>query len=325
VVEAPEPAPGPGQVAVRVVRAAPYGTDVDLYRADRHRIDYPRGLGADFAGVIAAVGEGVEGCTVGDRVVAMALYHCGACRQCRAGRTNLCVANPDSTASRQECFQDVALVWANKLAKLPDAVSFEAGAMISGVMMGLNIAEKLAPQPGETVLVVGAGAMGWPQVALAPSFGCRVAVAGRGDRRLEICRALGADLVFDLAALGGRLPQAALDAAPDGFECVVETTASDWGVALSIELAGIAGRIAWTGGPTLPVDPRALVRRELVVYGVRAGHHQQPALDLVAAGAVDLTPTITHRITLEELPAAFALLAGPDRGNVGRIMVEIER
>jgi threonine dehydrogenase-like Zn-dependent dehydrogenase len=327
VVEVATPTPAAGQVTVRVLRSSPYGTDVEFYRgADlRHQPPYPVGLGADFAGVVEAVGPGVEGYAPGDRVVAMALYHCGDCRFCRSGQPNLCLRNVGGNDSRQECFQDVAIVWANKLARLPDGVSFDDGALLCGPMMGLNIFEKLRPKPGETTVVIGAGAMGLAQVPLAKHFGARTILIGQGAACLRIAGELGADVILDDRALGEGVAAAARQAAPDGIDCVVETTTSGWGIRLSLDLAGMGGRIAWIGGPPVSIDPWALVGKEITICGIRAGHHQQAALDLIANGRIDLKPAITHRVSLEELPAMFALLAGPDRGTVGRVIVEHDR
>jgi threonine dehydrogenase-like Zn-dependent dehydrogenase len=203
-------------------------------------------------------------------------------------------------------------------------VSFDDGAMLSGVMMGMNIFEKLRPEPGETTLVIGAGAMGWPQIQLARHFQTRVIAIGRGARRLEICHDLGAQTVIDQSATDDLLATIGA-AAPNGVQCVVETTCSDWGVSLSIDAAGAGGRIAWIGGPAIPLNPWQLTGRELAIFGIKAGHHQHQAIDLVASGRVDLKPSITHRLPLEEVPLAFDMLSGPDRGDVGRIIIEHDR
>jgi threonine dehydrogenase-like Zn-dependent dehydrogenase len=325
VAEVDKPSVGPGQVLVEVKRFAPYGTDLGLYlgRGGRFQRSYPVGIGADFSGVIAEIGAEVEGFGVGDRVSALALAHCGACRNCRAGRTNLCL-DPEYVTKRQECCADLATVDANKLAKLPAEVSFEDAAMLGGIVDALNAFEMIRPRLAEQVAIVGVGAMGWGAIATARAVGARViAVGGTGRKRVELARVVGADEVVSLERRDEDVTGHVLELAPGGIDCVMETTASDWGVRQAIAIAAAGARVALTGGGDLGLTAWAMVRKELSVYGVRGGHHQELALRLIAQGRIDLKPTITHRMPLEEAPAAFELLAGPEAKNVGRIMIEV--
>jgi threonine dehydrogenase-like Zn-dependent dehydrogenase len=108
VVELPVPEPRPGQVLVKVVAYAPYGTDLGVYlnRHGRYVSEYPVGVGADFSGTVAAIGAGVEGLSVGDRVAALALDHCGQCDHCRKGLTNLCLSPDHASPARQTCCEE---------------------------------------------------------------------------------------------------------------------------------------------------------------------------------------------------------------------------
>jgi threonine dehydrogenase-like Zn-dependent dehydrogenase len=204
VVDLPKPTPAADEALIRVVRFAPYGTDLGVYlnRGGRYVKSYPVGLGADFSGVVEAVGAGVRNVKPGDRVSALALAHCGHCANCKAGRTNLCLDPAMLNAPRQVCAQEYACVTANKLAILPRGASFEDAAMLGGPVVGLNALAMIAPRGGETVAVIGGGAMGWGTVAVAKALGHRVICVGGTGRRGQLARAVGADELFPLQGKG---------------------------------------------------------------------------------------------------------------------------
>jgi threonine dehydrogenase-like Zn-dependent dehydrogenase len=323
VVETPVPVPATGEVVVRIHRYAPYGTDLGVYLNRSGRVRYPTGIGAELAGVIAAVGPAVSGWNIGDRVSALAMAHCGQCRNCRAGRTNLCLDESWLMAPRQECCADYARVMARKLARIPDGVSFDDAAMLGSIVDALNACDMMRPRLGETFAVVGVGAMGWGAVAVAKAKGCRViAIGGTGETRPALAKAVGADEIIPITRHDEDVTERFRALCPQGADCIMETSASDWGVRQCFGLTAIGARIALTGGGPIPATAWNLVHHEIAVFGVRAGHHQDQALALLAQGLIDLKPTITHRFSLDQAPDAFRLLTGPDARNVGRVMIE---
>jgi len=325
VVDIPMPEPGPDEAIIRVVRYAPYGTDVGTFlnRGGRYGSNYPFGIGADFSGVVEAIGASVHNVAVGDRVSALAMDHCGTCRNCRKGLTNLCLDSARLNAPRQVCCQTHTLVRANKLARLPSGVSFDDAAMLSGLVTVMNALDMLDPSIDEPVAVVGAGAMGWSAIAAVKALGRPMIVLGGARKRAQIARDLGASQLLDLSAYDEDLAARLKAEMPGGLPCVIETTATDWGVKQAFAIAGLGGRIALLGGGALPAAAWDLIARQLTVFGVRAGHHQEMVLDMIAAGRIDLKQTITHRFSLDDAPRAFALLTGDDPEAVGRVMIEI--
>jgi len=326
VMDIDPPEPEPDEVIVRVVRYAPYGTDLGAYKNEggKYIKDYPTGIGADFSGVVEKTGSAVLGFDIGDRVSALAMAHCGQCRNCRAGKTNICLDDSFLNAGRQVCCQTHTRVMARKLAKLPEGVSFEDAAMLGGIVDALHAFEMMKPQVGETIAVVGVGAMGWGAVGTAKAAGLRVIAVGGTGKRSKLARAVGADHLVPITSHGEDVSAAVLALAPDGVECVMETSASDWGVAQCFPIVTPGGRIALTGAPApLPITPWQLVHKEVAIFGVRAGHHQDLALKVIADGKIDLKPSITHRLALEDAPEAFRLLTGPGSQDVGRVIIEV--
>jgi len=321
-----KPSPAPEEVVVQVICYSPYGTDLGAYlNQDRRYIkSYPVGIGADFSGVISSVGKKVAGFVAGDRVSALAMAHCGLCRNCLAGRTNLCLDESFLNSPRQVACQEYTTVMARKLARLPDVVTFEDAAMLGGIVDALNAFDMTKPKEGETIAIIGVGAMGWAAIATAKTFGNTVVAVGGTGKRVELAESAGADYVVPLDSYDEDVTKKVLAVVPNGLDCVMETSATNWGVKQSFSIAAVGGRIALTGAPApLTVTPWQMVHKELAVFGVRAGHHQERALELIAQGRINLKPTITHRMGLTQAPEIFALLTGSDAKNTGRIIVQI--
>jgi len=324
VVEVDDPVPAPDQVTVRVVSYAPYGTDLGVYlnRGGRYPQPYPVGIGADFSGVIEKVGSEVEGWRPGDRVAALTLAHCGQCANCTAGKTNLCLNPGYRPPPRQVCCQEITPVYARKLGRLPDTVGFDDAAMMAGAADMLSARDKIRPQPGETMAVIGVGAMGWGGIAVAKALGLNVVAIGGTGKRAELARAVGANDVIPIAKHDEDVKERFLERYPGGVPLVVETTATEWGLRQAFQVAGMSARLVVTGGGAIAAQGWDIVMRELEVFGTRANHHQDETLDLLAQGRIDLKPTITHRFPLERAPDAFALLTGPESKDVGRVIIE---
>ena len=305
---------------------APYGTDLGAYRNETGRYikEYPTGIGADFSGVIEKIGAAVQGFEIGDRVSALAMAHCGHCRNCLAGKTNLCLDESFLNAPRQVACQTHTRVMARKLAKIPKSVSFEDAAMLGGIVDALNAFDMMKPSVGEIIAVVGVGAMGWGAIGAAKAAGLTVIAVGGTGKRSNLAAAVGADHCVPIAKHGDDVSEKVLALAPGGVDCVIETSASDWGVAQCFPIIAPGGRIALTGAPApLRITPWQLVHKEVAVFGVRAGHHQDLALKLIADRDIDLKPSITHRVSLNEAPEAFQLLTGTDAKDVGRVIVHV--
>ena len=325
VVDLPVPVPGSDEVLVRVMAYSPYGTDIGVYlnKGGRYVSDYPVGIGADFSGVIAGLGAGISGYAIGDRVTAQSLDNCGTCANCAHGRTNLCLSPDLGRYVRQICCDEYVIVSVRKLAKMPDEVSFVAGAMLTGVVDALNAFAKIELWPGEPVVIVGVGAMGHGAVATARALGLRpVAIGGRGGKA-DLAAVLGADPIFRIAAHGEDVSSQVLDRFPSGFAGILETSATEWGMGQAFKVAAPGAIVALTGGGALPVTNWDIVNRELSVVGVRGGPDQAGALRLIADGKLDLTPTISASFDLAHVADAFALLTSDAAKDVGRVIVTI--
>src|SRR5690606_11437320 len=124
-----EPQPGPGEALIEVAAAGICGTDLHIFH-DEFRSNPPVVLGHEVAGTVAAVGEGVDGRLVGQRVTTETYYStCGACRYCRSGHTNLCLERRSIGSAVDGGFTSLLTVPAENLHALPETVSDRAGAL----------------------------------------------------------------------------------------------------------------------------------------------------------------------------------------------------
>jgi L-iditol 2-dehydrogenase len=224
LVELPDPVPGPGEVVVRVRAALTCGTDLKLFRRGHPKIPFPAPLGHEWAGEVESVGGGVS-FLPGERVTSSVTAPCGDCRECEAGRENLCATAFESPLFG--AFADRLLVPARivrgGLRRIPASLADEAGALLDPAASVLRGLSRLPSGPGATVLVAGAGAIALMFTVLLRAQGARVLVLGRRPARLAILAAHGAEVLdpeVDAASLvdaatAGRGVDAAIDAAGD--------------------------------------------------------------------------------------------------------------
>src|SRR3990172_5280391 len=281
IEEVPVPVLEQGEVLVRVGACGICGTDLKIV-AGVYEGSWPPALpfiqGHEWAGTVAALGEGVTGLQVGDRVAAENHKGCGACANCRRGRYNLCeVARSKGKAyklyghSAQGAFAEYAARPAGLLHKLPDAVSFEEGTIVNQGALGLHAIRRCRIEPGDTVAVIGPGLVGLITVQLAKAVGAtRVIVAGRGPR-LELAKELGADGVVDVSKVDTVEGVRELTHGR-GTDCAFECAGSPSAVAAALNCvrrSGRVGLVGLTGHQEVELDTDRLVLGEVEGYGGR--------------------------------------------------------
>jgi threonine dehydrogenase-like Zn-dependent dehydrogenase len=268
-------APGPGQVLLRVRAAGICGSDALEFRAGPVLASPPVTLGHEFAGEVVAVGPGVE-LRIGSLVACGAGMSCGECEPCRSGRTNLCTSYATLGFHRDGGLAELCLAPADVCIEvdLPPRVA----ALAQPMAIAVHALRRGRVEPGEEVVVIGAGGVGaFLTYALAQS-GSAVTVMDLDDRRLEVASALGA--VRTAREL------------PDPLVATVVFEVS--GARAPLEQAVAA----------LPRGGR------VVVVGVQK---EPPAVDFrrVALDELELIGTVAH-VVKEDLPEAVRLLASRD-------------
>ena len=325
------PVAGPGEVLVKVAAAGICGSDIGrvMVTGTYH---FPTIPGHEFAGVVEAVGDGVDRLRPGDRVAVAPLMPCFRCAWCDAGKFSLC-DDYDFLGSRSDgAFAQYLKAPARNVLKVPDNVSLEVAATIEPAAIILHGIHKLDLKLGDAVAVVGCGALGFFALQFARLSGAQPLIAIDVDEdKLALARTVGADLCINPARQD---PVAAVKAATGGR-----------GVALSLECAGsAAGRDAailvaakqgtvmlyGTAYGDVTIAEKAfarMVREELAVVGSWnsyslpfPGKEWFDIMELLRTGRLDVEPLISHRATLEEAPAIFRALKARTFGPYHKIL-----
>jgi (R,R)-butanediol dehydrogenase / meso-butanediol dehydrogenase / diacetyl reductase len=201
-VDVPEPVPGPGQLKVRVRLAGICGTDLKEYALGPVLIPpdrVPLTVGHEFAGEVAGIGAGVNGFEVGERVSGVGYYYCGECYVCKRGLYNICVNQGFTGLFTDGCMAEYFVIPAYACYRLPDSVSDEAGAMVEPLAVALHAVRQGGVQTGDTVAIVGDGAIGLCSLLAAKAAGAgAVYVVAKHRGRGELARKLGATAVLYL-------------------------------------------------------------------------------------------------------------------------------
>ncbi|CAN5694572.1 alcohol dehydrogenase catalytic domain-containing protein [soil metagenome] len=316
VREVPVPRPGRGEVLVGVEAALTCGTDLKMYRRGHARLPLPAPFGHEFAGRVVVTGEGVREFTPGDAVMCVPTAPCGACRLCEAGRENLC---PQAVGRMVlGAYADYVLlpehIVERHLFQRPPSLTPEAAAMLEPLACVVHGASRVAWPRVRHAVILGDGAIAllFARMAVLRNVP-RVLVLGRHETRLVVARQYGAEAAIasdDDAArdLVGEFTTGA------GADLVVECVGTPETWRLASELACTGGVALLFGGcaasARVDFDAGRLHYDEIDLIG--AFHYTpravQQAVALLADGTVDASPLITHRVPLERLDDALALM-----------------
>ncbi len=314
------PDPGPGEVLVRITAAGICGSDVAAWREleqDWHR------RGHEFAGVVEAVGPGVDNLRPGDLVAGYGSHPCGTCVHCRHGRLKFCLSPRGSGGGAfAEYLCTAAEFW------FPlDGLTAEEGALLEPLTVALEMVRDGEVALGDRVVLLGAGPIGLMALAICRQMGARVCVIHprTSRRRWAIAEAWGAELIIDAAA--GDIPAQVREWAPHGADAVLITTRPSATLQLAMECATRGGVLSLIGMEwrrahfDLEIDRFHFANLRLV------GSNHNPcslyydeAAELLRRRVVRADELITHRFPLSEIRQAFVTVS-ERRGEVGKVMI----
>jgi 2-desacetyl-2-hydroxyethyl bacteriochlorophyllide A dehydrogenase len=306
----------PGDAIVAVSATAICGADLFPYHGLTPGFENGTILGHEFAGAIVAVGRGIQNLRVGQRVVNASMISCGTCPSCGAGRVTQCDGRalfgysgvyPRLDGGQAEL---VRVPMADRaLRALPDEVSDEAAVFLSDILpTGFGAVARAGVSAGDTVAVVGCGPVGLMAILCAVHAGASVIAVDGIDARRALSENLGAQAV-DVSAAADAVSEATGGL---GADVVIEAAGVPAALDSSLRLARGRGTVSVVGAhfePDYPLDNALMFERELTLRfsigdpTADAGH----LLDLVAAGTIDPTRVITHRMPLREAGEAYRL------------------
>ena len=322
---------GAGEVLVRIDTCGICGTDLKKIHTGSHAA--PRVFGHEMAGTIAAVGEGVRGFAVGDRVMAFHHIPCGRCFYCRKKTFAQCETykKVGTTAGLGEAagggFAEYIRVmdWIvgdgvtpAGLIRVPDDIPFEQAAFIEPVNTCFKAIRLLELEPDDTVLVIGQGSIGVLLAALAKQTGATVLTSDMYSERHAIAAQYGLDHPLD--ARGDVVAACKAVTEGRGADVALVAVGADALIATAMAAVRPGGRVmlfASTQHGTAAFDPAAVCMDEKTLMGSYSAsvEIQQEGIDLVfegyRSGKLDLTKLISHRFGLEDAAEAIELASHP--------------
>lgn len=345
IEQRPVPQPGPEEAVVAVKATGLCGSDLHYYRHGRNGdfiVQRPMALGHEAGGIITAIGSNVKNVKVGQRVAFEAGIYCKSCRFCKVGKYNLCenmrfCSSAKTFPHLDGTLQDYMAHPADLLHPLPDSVTFEQAALIEPLSVVIHASRRAKIQPGYTVLVFGAGAVGLLACSVAKVSGAsRIAVVDIDTRRLSFAKANG--FATDTYTISTKekpsLEQSKTNATtilkaldqPLGFSAVFECTGVESCAQAAIHCAETSGRVILIGmgtpNMTLPVSAAAF--REVDIIGsFRYCNTYPAALRMMGAGAFsNIEKLVTHKFPLQQSLDAFETLA-TGKDAKGQVVIKV--
>ncbi len=272
LVDRPEPEAGPGEVKIRVMTTGICGTDLHIESWDpwaQGMIDAPLIPGHEFYGEVVALGDGIRDVRVGDRVSGEGHIVCGICRNCRAGRRQMCIRTSSVGVQRDGAFAEFVVIPETNVWVHDNTITPELGALFDPFGNAVHTALSF-PLVGEDVLITGAGPIGLMAVAVARHAGARkIAITDVSAPRLALARGVGADLAVDVSRT--RIADAQTELGmKEGFDVGMEMSGHASALPEMIDNMNHGGRIAMLGLPSGPitVDWGKMVTHMLTLKGI---------------------------------------------------------
>ena len=319
--------PGPGKALVRTHRMGICGTDVSCYLGKFPFFDYPRTPGHELGLEVIAVGPGVTHIKPGDKCSLEPYVNDPQTKTSKKGNSNCCphvqvIGVHNSGGLRKADW----IVPARKLHP-GNNLSYDQLALVETLAIGYHAVQRANPQPGETVLLIGAGPIGLACLEfLKLREGVEVIVMDRIQSRLDFCRdKLGSNNGVLFQPDGSHLAQIEAFTDEELAEVVIDATGSNKSMSACLAYATFTGRIVFVGITTDEVSfPHAPIfhRREQTLI---ASRNALPAdfdniIKIIEDGKINTNAWITHRLTIDEVPEKFAQFTDPSLGAIKAII-----
>ncbi len=305
------PAPGAGEVLLRIQRIGVCGSDIHVYHGKHPLTSYPVVQGHEFSATLEALGPGVTGLKPGAKVTSMPQIVCGECAPCRRGDYHICDHLKVQGFQAPGCAQELWVTSAEKIVPLPETFTFEQGALVEPAAVAVHAVGRAGPLEGRRVAVLGAGPIGNLVAQAARCSGAQVLITDLSDYRLDIARQCGLEGTSSartetLAQASARLfGEAGFDVA---FECVgVEATMN--AAVASIQKGGTIIVVGVFGDqPRLNlalVQDRELNLRGTLMY--RRPDYER-AVEMIASGGIQTGPLVTKHFPLDDYLEAYRFI-----------------
>lgn len=305
LAETKQKAPSAKEAVVKIRRIGICGTDIHAYQGNQPFFEYPRILGHELSGEIVQLPEGgsKSSLKVGDQVSIIPYIHCGGCGPCRSGKTNCCTRLKVLGVHHDGGMREYLNVPVDHLIAA-NQISLEQAGIVECFSIGAHAVTRAAIQPGEKVLVIGAGPIGLGAMKYAGLAGADVIAMDLDAERLEFCSSWvpvkktvqasskAYDVIYEWT--GGDMPDVVLDA-----------TGNKISMTNAFDLVAYGGRLVYIGlfkGDITFSDPE-FHKKELTLMGSRNATRSdfEKVIASMASGEIDTDSFITHHTTIDRM------------------------
>lgn len=325
---ADKPEYGHNDLLIKIKKTAICGTDVHIYKWDdwsQKTIPLGMTVGHEYVGVVEAMGEGVRGFNINDRVSGEGHITCGHCRNCRAGRRHLCRNTVGVGVNRPGAFAEYLVIPAENAFKLPDEVSDDLAAIFDPFGNAVHTALSF-DLVGEDVLITGAGPIGIMAAAVARHCGARhVVITDINDYRLELALQMGATRAVNTSTTDLKEVMNELGM-KEGFDVGLEMSGVPVAFNQMLTTMNHGGKIALLGIPPedMAIDWNLVIFKGLIikgVYGREMFETWYKMTSLIQSG-LDLSPMITHHFPVDQFEEGFQTMLS---GQSGKVILDWDR
>lgn len=324
-LDLPEPpAPGPGQVLLRIHRVGICGTDYSGFLGKMPFFSYPRIPGHELGVEVLAVGPEVTHLRPGDRCAVEPYLNCQKCSACRRGHTNCCEVNQTLGVMCDGGLCERLILPARKLHPA-NGLTYEQAALVETLAIGCHAVNRSALQAGETALVIGAGPIGLSVIEFTKLAGARTLVMDMNEQRLAFVRdVMGVPDTIRVRGDGGEAKRLEELTQGELAHVVIDATGANQSMSHALHYCAFAGRLVYVGITQAELSfPHALMhRRELTLLASRnaLGPDFTRIISLIGSGEIDTRPWITHRAPFGGVIEAFPGWLKPDSGVIKAVV-----
>ena len=322
--QVPVPVPGPGEVLIKVHKTAICGTDVHIYNWDpwaAEHIKPPMTIGHEYVGEIAAVGDGVKGVEIGQRVSGEGHITCHHCRNCHSGNIQWCKNTKSVGVDRDGAFAEYLVIPERNVIAIDPELDENFVAFFDAFGNATHTA-LMWPLVGEDVLITGAGPIGIMAVAICKYAGARrVIITDTNEYRLGLAKKMGADYAVNIATEDLRevMKKAKI---VEGFDVGLEMSGAGAALKQMFTVMRNGAKISLLGISNVPVniDMNEIIDRGLClqgIYGRRMDNWHQ--MSYMVQGGLDLSPVLTHKFHYTEFQKGFDMM---NTGKSGKIVLD---
>lgn len=309
-----------GEVLVKVGACAICKTDTKMYHFGHRDLRLPRVLGHEIAGIVAHVGKGITGFQPGDRVQVAPGIPCGNCLFCLKGICNMCESMSIIGFHCDGGFAEYIVVPASGvrnacLTRIPDRLSLEEAALAEPIACCINAQELCKVEPGDVVVVFGAGPIGHLHTQVSRLLGAaQVILVERDPRRIAFAESSSVDIVLD--STKSDPIEGVLNRTEGKGANVVLCSCSAPDVPLQgINMLAKRGRISFFSGlphghENICLNHNLIHYKEIQIFGAYGCTSEQnsKAITMLARGGIKVDWLITHRISLDGIADGFKLV-----------------